>query len=210
MSTYYSGKEFVLELSQQYTDHRDENFLKSFGNDLSEIFYSYSFQISDIKENLNNSHIVFLKKVDEILANSNTNYYYTFVGYSFKIKNINNVQNFLLKVDNYLTLSFFQHHQTQPEYCLQNYPNPFYYVKSNYPNYTIELIDSNGIYSEKYCPQIDISQINDLQLITDDIFPVNSSIHLQIEYKNPVSTFDLFEVGFYSQAVTSNKIEVTR
>ncbi|MEM3368510.1 MAG: hypothetical protein QXP88_00225 [Thermoproteota archaeon] len=177
------------------------------------------------------------------MANSNTNYYYTFVGYSFKIKNINNVQNFLLKVDNYLTLSFFQHqnqnqntnylqtfpglfyiddyvqlnffqyqnqNQTQPEYCLQNYPNPFYYVKSNYPNYTIELIDSNGIYSEKYCPQIDISQINDLQLITDDIFPVNSSIHLHIEYKNPVSTFDLFEVGFYSQAHTSNKIEITR
>lgn len=205
MSNYYSGQEFVLEVTTQYADPRDHNFLNSFGTDVSSIFYSYTFQPQDITENLNNTKITFLKKVKEILANSNTNYAYGYVGYWFKIKNIHNVKSFLLKVDDYVKLSFFQ---SQTSMCLQNSPNPVYYVKSESPTKTIELVESNGVYIEKFCPEIDISQLTDLQILTDDIFPTAATIYLQIEYKNSVSNFDLFEVGFYSQAFALNKLDI--
>jgi hypothetical protein len=205
MPNFYSGIEFVLDVTTQYSDPRDHNFLQSFGTDVSSIFYSYTFQPQDIVENLNNTKIVFLKKAQEILANSTTSYAYSYVGYWFKIKNIHNVQSFLLKVDDYVKLSFFQ---AQTSVCLQNFPNPVYYVKSESPTKIIELVESNVVYTEKFCPEIDISQLTDLQILTDDIFPTSAKIYLQIEYKNSVSNFDLFEVGFYSQAVASNKLDI--
>jgi|YNPMSStandDraft_2_1061718.scaffolds.fasta_scaffold01609_2 hypothetical protein len=205
MSNQYSGHEFVLELTRQYTDPRDHNFLNSFGTDVSSIFYTYTFQPRDITENLSNIKITFVKKVREILDNSNTNYNYDYVGYWFKIKNIQNVQNFFLKVNDYIKLSFFR---LQNSTCLQNFPDPVYYVRITSSTKTIELVESNGVYTEKYCPEININQLSDLQILTDDIFPTNATIYLQIEYRNSVNNFDLFEVGFYSQAFARNKLEI--
>lgn len=89
MSDFYSGKEFILKVSTQYSDLRDKSFLNSFGTDFSGIFYSYTFQSTDIKQNINNKNIVYIKKVTDILSNS---YYpHNNIGYSFKIKNINNI-----------------------------------------------------------------------------------------------------------------------